>query len=484
MRHFKRQPLSLVDVCDDECGLCATLGCLRPEPVDGDTLRRELDAISLTGAREVVFPPNAILHHDLDSIVRDVRGRGLLPIVRVRPSRLASLAETIATLEFRGARFEIVVDRPVTEVDLARMEEISAALEGVTIVLNRSIDAEAVVEALSDELRSKVALLAPVESGERFHPPDVIYRLVDRPSLAHLPSAGLMPHGSSRFLETGIRARVLADTLSGDGPRVRLSVVIPLREGSPLRLLDSLRNQSHAKDEFEIHVVADRANPRILTDVETWMNANEGLSVQLLALDGFGVSSREFRAGVARNTGAFRSRGDLLLFLDADSIAPVDLVRETIDSHERADVVQFKRFDRSHELEEYWQKFQSTTDWSAIAEGWKYVSSFALSVKTRHFLEVGGFPSALNRYGCEDTFLGWKLSRLNLRFALGESSVEHVGPAPRRIHSRTKMNRIAASARAFYLSTLDPKVYRIFFPVMGPWSDARWALRALAGAVT
>lgn len=484
MHHFTRQPLSIVDLCEDNCGLCATLGCLRPELLDGETFRVELDLIELSSASAVVLPPSSLLHPELDSMIREIRNRGLEPIVRLRPHQLIAKTELVSTLEFRGARFELVIDRPVSEVELLRIEEMSSHIIGTVIVLNRRIDAEAIIESLPARLRSSVSLLAPAETGDSFYSPDAIYRLTSKSTLKDVPSAGFA-QGRARFLETGLRATAMFARERRDSSSIRLSVIVPVHDSSPLPCLDSLATQTLPPDQYELIVVCDRTSAARKADVEIWMRAAPPeLVTSLLVLEDAGVDSLAFRAGVARNAGAFRARGDLLLFLDCDAVAPRELLEKTTEAHSHADVVQFMRHDSASETEEYWTNFYACDDWMNLHDRWKYVSSFALSVKLADFLAVGGFPAVLNRYGCEDTFLGWKLDRKGLRFVLENLVVEHVGPSPRRASTRAKMKRIAHSARAFYLSTLDPDVYRVFFPVLGRSASLRWALRSLARMTT
>ncbi len=401
-------------------------------------------------------------------------------IVRVRPQQIVRHRQLVSALEYGDASFEIVIDRPLSTEDFSGIQSLASHVVATTVVINRSIDTEAVVESLPREACGAVALLAPVESGDRFFSPDTVYGLMASPGLRDLPSIGV-EQGHSRFLETGVRATPREARPAAIS--VRVSVIVPFHLVAPIACLEALSRQTLNRSKFEVVVVVDRAVNDDLFEVERWIRAApRDFCISLYVLDSKGTSPSDFRAGLARNAGAFHARGDLLVFLDADAVAPPELLEDALEAHRLSDVIQYRRFDENVETEEYWSRFYDSPNWSSLERKWKYVSSFALSVKLKHFLAVGGFPSALDRYGCEDTFLGWKLDRAGHRFELRNLTIEHVGRSPRRTSTRIKMKRIASSARAFYLCTLDPAVYRLFFPVMGRFPELRWSLRAIAGA--
>ncbi|MEK7355797.1 MAG: glycosyltransferase family 2 protein, partial [Bdellovibrionota bacterium] len=335
----------------------------------------------------------------------------------------------IASLDYHGAKFELVIDRPLAATDLDRLSDFATRIDSTVVVMNREIDTEAVVESLPESFRRTLALLAPVETDVRFFSPDEIFRLRSRPALRDLPSAGAL-QSPSRFFETGVRAKTIFENRLGNEERVRISVVIPFRAGlSKLAAcLDSLAHQSLDRPEYEIIVVGDRIPARDLEELRVTISERaRDLALSLYALDETGTNPADFRAGLARNAGAFRARGDLLVFLDSDGVAPVEFLEDVKLSHLKSDVVQYRRHDEAREQEEYWTRFYAAPDWMHLGDKWKYVSTFALSVKLADFIAIGGFTTAFSAYGCEDTYLGWALDQRGLRFELRPLTVAHVG---------------------------------------------------------
>jgi GT2 family glycosyltransferase len=130
-----------------------------------------------------------------------------------------------------------------------------------------------------------------------------------------------------------------------------------------------------------------------------------------------------FRAGSIRNLGVRLSRGERLLFLDADVLVPSDFfdhfelsADNTLVQAQRwhlADPAFFTRpveglspiWDCTISEGGLWEDFQSRP-WHEQPEPWRWVSTFCLSVTRRRFEELGGFRESFDRYGFEDTEFG------------------------------------------------------------------------------
>ena len=490
MKFMIRQPLAVLDTCETTCRLCSTLGCLRPESLDWDAFLVELDLMERAAPDEIVMPPNALEHFELGSFCAEITRRGMTPVVRLRPHQLVANPVLVQSLDYQGASFEIIFDRPVTHVELDTVERFFNQHSGrIVLVPSPFVDANAVLDALPRKLKRELQILAPLH-GENGFSPDEIHDWLSQNRFEErdlsVPLSAGIDQGVGRFWETGVHTQQLFE----HGPQtdaVRVSVVIPFH-GEPGLLfvtLNSLAKQTLSATQFEIIVVADRRTPNILElVVEQIPKIIFNSHVRVLKIADFSKDQTVFRAGVVRNGGALCANGDILLFLDSDAVAPPELLADALSAHEQADVIQYKRKELSsaRPANSYWTHFYNSSDWQKLADRWKFVSSFCLSVKVKHFLEVGGFPSALSRFGCEDTFLGWKLDQLQLRFSIRNLEVTHAG-SPLRSYawsSLRKMRAMRRSAMDFYLCTLDPEVYRVFFTLMGPGPELRWLARAAA----
>ena len=104
-----------------------------------------------------------------------------------------------------------------------------------------------------------------------------------------------------------------------DGERPRVSFVIPARNeaATVVNVLESVRQQT-APGPLEAVVVVNGSQDTT-ADVVRSFRSGDDLHVQLI-VDGVAGVAR------ARNRGAVAARGELLVFLDADSLAAPDLV--------------------------------------------------------------------------------------------------------------------------------------------------------------
>lgn len=104
-----------------------------------------------------------------------------------------------------------------------------------------------------------------------------------------------------------------------------LSVVIATRNRAALLrdCLESLDRQTAARERFEVVVVVDGATDDTIQMLE---RLEHGYELVIVAQESYGPSH-------ARNAGAARARGELLLFVDDDELASPQLVATHIDAH-------------------------------------------------------------------------------------------------------------------------------------------------------
>mgnify|MGYP002719434515 FL=1 len=194
-----------------------------------------------------------------------------------------------------------------------------------------------------------------------------------------------------------------------------VSVVIPhYNDAEALeRVVAAVRAQDYA-GEVEI-IVAD--------DGSTEPPAIEGVRVVR-------QEDKGFRAAAARNLGADAARGEVLAFLDADTVPEpgyLSAVVPHIVGDARAVVVGARRTG-AEDTEPQWL----IDAWSATANlrdadhsSWRYVISAVLTCSREFFDAVGGFDGTLVGYGGEDWEFGFRAWNAGASFVHEPAAVAH-----------------------------------------------------------
>lgn len=115
--------------------------------------------------------------------------------------------------------------------------------------------------------------------------------------------------------------------MTGD---VSVSVVVPTRDRTTrlLLTLTALAHQSLGRERFEVVLVDDAPDPGAVEQVLSALERE--LPIRTAATGGRGAAR-------ARNTGARLARGELLLFLDDDTLATPGLLEAHLAAHDRPD---------------------------------------------------------------------------------------------------------------------------------------------------
>ncbi len=220
--------------------------------------------------------------------------------------------------------------------------------------------------------------------------------------------------------------------LGGWSPSERVSVVLPCYRGQAEleRTVAALAVQSYPRELTEVLVVDDGSDPPILAPV-----SGTGLDLRVLRQprDGFGAAR-------ARNLGAGAAKGSILVFLDADMIPD----REHLEAHARwhhvcpyavtlgprrhvavddltpdriGTAVASERgmagllHGRPQEVPAWLEAHYRRTDGlrGAHDDLFRVVTSGNLGIGAATFAQVGGFDASFDRWGGEDTELGYRL---------------------------------------------------------------------------
>jgi glycosyltransferase involved in cell wall biosynthesis len=205
-----------------------------------------------------------------------------------------------------------------------------------------------------------------------------------------------------------------------DAARPRVSVVIPARDEEAFvsAAIDSAAGQTMPPDQIEVIVVANACRDRTADVVRAYAADHPSIALQLL---------EEAQPGVARakDLGARTARGQLLLFLDADSRMSTDLadrVAARADQGEHAGSIRIVA-DSADRLD---LAFFRLIEWGKGIFG---IHANMLWCDRELFLAQGGFDVTLNH--AEDLEF---LRRLSLDgIHLGHISESWIATSPRRL---------------------------------------------------
>jgi GT2 family glycosyltransferase len=233
---------------------------------------------------------------------------------------------------------------------------------------------------------------------------------------------------------------------------LRLSVVIPTLANYELvgRVLDGYAAQTAPPHDFELIVVADRAEP----DLERLDAVIGERPYPLRRLQGTRPG-----ASANRNAGWQAAHTPLILFTDDDTIPTPALVAEHLQWHQRhlepetavlglvrwapdVRVTPFMRW-----LEQGIQFDYGTID--GIEASWAHAYSSNLSVK-RAFLErVGGYDEQRLPFGYEDLDWGYRAREQGLRLLFNRDAVVDHWRQMTVEQWRARVSRLAVAERAF-----------------------------------
>lgn len=190
-------------------------------------------------------------------------------------------------------------------------------------------------------------------------------------------------------------------------PRPVVSIIVPSHDRRALLERKLLMLESEPLN-FEVIVVADACTD----DTEKFL-AGYSPPYHFSWTTGPGL-----HAASARNIGAARARGSILLFSDDDAIPTKGWVEENRRLHDKPGMVGLSR----HMLPPHLKRGAALK----AVHGWWNTNGCSLSLRAELFEEAGGYDTRYSTYGGEDPDLGWRLHKLGARFRLLTAApVEH-----------------------------------------------------------
>lgn len=226
---------------------------------------------------------------------------------------------------------------------------------------------------------------------------------------------------------------------SGETETPFVSIIIPIynEEKTVGKCIESLLNQSYPSHNYEIIVVSDGCNDNSENVVRNIIEFEKKVEIKLIRQENQG-------AAAARNFGAKYSRGEIVLFIDADCIADFRWIEEMIKpllkdnvagvqgaykTNQKAIVAKLAQI----EFEERFKKLQQT-------EYVDFVGSFSAAYKREVFERFKGFNTKFVMN--EDVDLAYRISSdgYNLHFN-PDAVVYHLHPDSLSKYTRVKFWR-------------------------------------------
>jgi glycosyltransferase involved in cell wall biosynthesis len=204
---------------------------------------------------------------------------------------------------------------------------------------------------------------------------------------------------------------------------VATSVVIPVRNqpGCLDRTLSSLADQQESVAAFEVVVVDDASTDRT---PEVARSYADRIALRLVR------NERNLGRAASRNRGAAAATGEHLVFLDADSWAPLDLIAR----HQRAfarypgELIMGRRvemswwshgeIDEGRPVPDPLPFEEDQRDARGLSDNeidyyartpWLFVATHNMSISAETFRQVGGFDEALVGWGYEDNEFAYRV---------------------------------------------------------------------------
>lgn len=208
-----------------------------------------------------------------------------------------------------------------------------------------------------------------------------------------------------------------------DSDQTFISVVVPVKNevGHILKCLCALRASLSRKFKYEIIVVDNGSSDGTFELVNDYMNENN--DVYLYAKVGGTIAS-------VRMYGYNKSKGNIVAFIDGDSVVPENWISEGINILRRSKDVSAVGFalkppgNESTWIERTWFNISSGSKWEGTIEV-SWLPSFNILISREYFEMVGGFNETLTT--CEDADLGYRLNKISKLIYSDVLYVEHLG---------------------------------------------------------
>lgn len=198
--------------------------------------------------------------------------------------------------------------------------------------------------------------------------------------------------------------------MSNNKEKLKLSAIICTYKRSDILInaIQNLLNQTEDRNNFEILIINNDINSNDVFDIVDDIKQKNNLSDEFIRYVEAPIKGLSY----ARNTGMYEARGDILLYLDDDSLADKNNVKEIINAFENnpnagvvgGNIILVKPNPLPDVLientENLWSQFIIKGDDYITVDSWnKYPYGANYAVKKEDALKVGGFNLSYGRKG-------------------------------------------------------------------------------------
>lgn len=205
-----------------------------------------------------------------------------------------------------------------------------------------------------------------------------------------------------------------------------LSVIVPCYcdEETLEIFLTSLVSQSLPANLFEV-IIVDDFSPVSLFD--TFYNFKNKFSLSNIFLL---QHEKNLGRSHARNSGIYKSKGDVLLFLDVDNVPEYNSLYELYKEFDESEFIVRcnvrslrQHTSKSNYVNFFDSRYLGSRFNKSCSLDFRYFATDAVAMNRSILDKIGTFDVNFNLYGCEDEDLGIRASKLNLPFVFLHSAL-------------------------------------------------------------
>lgn len=196
---------------------------------------------------------------------------------------------------------------------------------------------------------------------------------------------------------------------------MKISVIVPAYNSQRFidKCIEALLNQTIKPENYEVIIVDDGSTDGTGDIVK-------GYPVNYIRQNNSGPAT-------ARNKGAKKAKGDIILFTDSDCVAETNWIEEMAKPFEDTEVVAVKGAYRTNQNSivamfvqlEFGERFEMLKKVESI----DMVDTYSAGYRKRTFLQLSGFDVSFPVANNEDTELSYRMSKLGFRMVFNPNAV-------------------------------------------------------------
>lgn len=474
-------------------------------------LKRILKKVLSVPYKGILLPENLLQNPDLPSFIKEVEENNLKTIIQIHASSLKSqnLKNLFTQKKHKPGLNIIFHDLKAfnkLEENIKTLPVSSYLFTWLVLKTNATLDLS---KKLPERILKHTEIYFPYKNNfyDPFLTPREVYKYLkkQKPFITARPYTGDIYDDRislDKDLEPVIKPFAKNKLVSEK--TMDFSIIIP-SYNNKLQLINTLKKlteQNYEEERFEIIIIDDGSTDGTFNSLKNFINShkkNNFTALHFPRIKPRNPGDASFRAGIARNLGVKHASGTYLAFLDGDILVPPNYLTQLKREHERADLVQLKRyhlkknislekFSFNHnklkpfifiEDKKYWEPFYEK-GFEGMFCPWKYTCTYGLSLLKSEFLKQGRFGKTFLYYGFEDTDLGYRLFKSGKKLLLSDIKCYHQFVSGTRQEDRKNpslRNRLLAkTAKIFFYRHLDPLIFEELISYMGQERGLRYFL--------